>query len=101
MLLKVLQLDFDGDDPVIEPGEAPLVFGDQDRGKEAVPVAGKLHTHWAMLGQHRLATGAVALVGLAFGLVLAWYIPDAGSSLRPSSARSPPSGTIGKGLEPR
>ena len=47
----------------IEPGEASFMLGDQDRGEGTVPVARQLHAHRAMLGQHRLAAGAVALVG--------------------------------------
>lgn len=59
------------DDPVVEPGEAPFVLGNQDRRERAIPVAGQLHAHWATLVQQGLAAGAVPLVGLAFRLVLA------------------------------
>ncbi|KAG0932903.1 hypothetical protein G6F31_016440 [Rhizopus arrhizus] len=48
--------------------DAPLVLGELGRGERAVTVAGTLHAHRAMLGLHRLAAGAVALVGLASGL---------------------------------
>ncbi len=71
-----------GDDPVIKPGEATFMLGDQDRGEGAVPVAGKLHAHRTTLGQQGLAAGAVALVGLAFGLVFAWPISQMQVHLR-------------------
>jgi len=82
LLLAETGLQKNGFGPRSEPGKAPLVLGDQDRGERAVTVAGALHAHRAMLGQHRLAAGAVALVGLALGLIPAGPIAQMQVHLR-------------------
>jgi hypothetical protein len=53
---------------VVEAGEAPLVLGDEQRLERTIPVARHVDAQRAVLGQHGLATRAVALVAHGLGL---------------------------------
>jgi hypothetical protein len=58
-----------GHDLVVEAGEAPIVLGHEQRLEGALAVAGHLDAQRAILGQHGLATGTVAMVAGVLGLV--------------------------------
>lgn len=63
-------------DLVIEPGKAAFVLGDQDRGEAAIAVARDVYPQRSVVGQHRLAALAVALVGGLLGAIFARGIPQ-------------------------
>ena len=55
---------------VVKAGEAPLVLRDQPRLERPVAIAGHLKGERAVVGQHRLSAGSVAMVGdLSSGFV--------------------------------
>lgn len=53
-------------DLVVEGGEAPLVFWDQQRREAALAIARHLDAHRAVLGKPRLAAGAVGAAALFY-----------------------------------
>ena len=51
-----------GDDLVVEAGEAPFVFGDEDRFEATLSVAWDVDPERAVFGQYGLAADTVAVV---------------------------------------
>jgi len=51
-------------DLVVEAGEAPFVFADQPGLERAFAIARHVQTERAIIGQHRLAAGPIAMIGV-------------------------------------
>ena len=51
------------EDLVVEAGEAPFVLRDEARLETALPIARHLDRERAIIGQHRLAAGPIAMIG--------------------------------------
>lgn len=79
-------------EPVVEPREAPLVLADRQRLERRLPAPRNLDAQRAILAQHRLGVGSIAVVvRLGRLFTLRAGRPSDGSVRHPVPARSAPS----------